>query len=104
MTSQAESKQSSSKHPIATMGNNVSCVPCSRSEPAAPMQRHEPARAQTQALLTMPDMTIHDLAARVQVAHVPLNMQAQEMVETLAQGAMQAGREPRAEYKDITMQ
>ena len=41
---------------------------------------------------------------RMQTAQVPLNMQATEMVETLAQGAMQASREPRAEYKDITMQ
>ena len=65
------------------------------------MQRHEP---RVQALLTMPDMTTHELASRAQVAHVPLNMQAKEIVEGLAQGAMRAGSDPRPEYKDITDQ
>ena len=41
---------------------------------------------------------------RMQTALVPLNMQAKEMVDGLAQGAMRAGSDPRPEYKDITDQ
>ena len=65
------------------------------------MQRHE---TRLQALLSMPDMTLQQLAMRMQTALVPLNMQAKEMVDGLAQGAMRAGNDPRPEFKDITDQ
>ena len=78
------------------MGNNQSCVPCSRSDPHA-MQPREP-----QALLTMPDMTLHEIGARLQTMTEPLNMQGQEIINSLARGAMHAANVPMPEFKDVT--
>ena len=72
------------------MGNMISCVPCSRGAP--------------QALLSMPEFTLHELAARCQVMTEPLNMQAKEIIDTIAKGAMHAANVPRPEFKDITDQ
>ena len=50
----------------------------------------------------MPDMTIHEMAARLQTMTEPLNMQAQEIIAHIATGAMHASNVPMPDFKDIT--